>query len=260
MATERKNKRSMMLLNTIKSIARRAGLMPAIIGFCLISGCATGPTANPTDPLEPFNRKMFAVNESVDKAVLKPVAQGYRAVTPQPIRTGVSNFFDNLEDLWSAVNSALQLRPQNTVENLMRFGVNTVFGLGGVLNVANEMGIERHSEDLGKTLGRWGVPSGPFLVMPLFGPSTLRDSTTILLENKYDPVAQINNVPTRNSLTALRLVDTRTGLLRLGDLLDEAALDKYSFTRDAFLQRRRAEIYRPGQEKEDEPPEMQEKK
>jgi phospholipid-binding lipoprotein MlaA len=256
----RKNKHNMKFIVTIKSIARRAGFMPAILGFCLISGCASGPTANPTDPLEPFNRKMFALNEGVDEAVLKPVAKGYRAVTPQPIRAGVSNFFDNLEDLWSGVNSVLQLRPQNAAENFMRFGVNTVFGLGGVLNVANEMGIERHSEDLGKTLGRWGVPSGPFIVMPLFGPSTLRDSTTILLENKYDPVAQINDVRTRNSLTALRLVDTRTGLLRLGEMLDEAALDKYSFTRDAFLQRRRADIYRPGQDKDDDKAEAQEKK
>jgi phospholipid-binding lipoprotein MlaA len=245
---------------TIYSIARHLALIPAIVGFCLISGCATGPTANPTDPLEPFNRKMFALNEGVDKAVLKPVAQGYRAVTPQPVRAGVGNFFNNLEDLWSGLNSVLQLRGQNAAENFMRFGTNTVFGLGGVFDVASEMGIERHSEDLGKTLGRWGVPSGPFIVMPLFGPSTLRDSTTILLENRYDPVAQIKNVPTRNSLTALRLLDTRTGLLRLGDMLDEAALDKYSFTRDAFLQRRRADIYRPGQDQEDGKAEIQEKK
>jgi phospholipid-binding lipoprotein MlaA len=256
----RKSKRKTMFMVTIKSIARRAGFMPAILGFCLISGCATGPAANPTDPLEPFNRKMFAFNEGVDKAVLKPVAQGYRAVTPQLVRAGVTNFFDNLEDLWSAVNSALQLRPQNTVENFMRFGVNTVFGLGGVLNVANEMGIERHSEDLGKTLGRWGVPSGPYLVMPLLGPSTIRDATTIVLENRYDAISSIDSVRTRNSLTVLRLVDTRTGLLRLGEMLDEAALDKYSFTRDAFLQRRRADIYRPGEDKDEEKADAQEKK
>jgi phospholipid-binding lipoprotein MlaA len=248
----RKNKRSIMLLNTIKSIARYAGFTTAAIVFCLISGCATGPTANPTDPLEPFNRRMFAFNEGVDKAVLKPVAEGYRAVTPQPIRAGVTNFFDNLEDLWSAVNSALQLRPQNTAENFMRFSVNTVFGLGGVLDVASEMGIERHQEDFGKTLGRWGVPAGPYLVFPLLGPTTLRDSTTIVLENSYDPVSSIDNIRLRNSVTVLRLVDTRTNLLRLGNMLDEAALDKYSFTRDAFMQRRRAEIYRPDAQVEDD--------
>lgn len=249
-----------MNLLATKFIARYAALMLATIAFSVISGCASGPQANPTDPLEPFNRSMFALNENVDKAVLKPVAQGYRAITPQPVRLGVSNFFDNLEDLWSSLNGVLQLRPGVAADNFMRFGVNTVFGLGGVLDVASELGIERHSEDLGKTLGRWGVPSGPFLMMPLFGPSTVRDATTITLENRFDPISNIDHIRTRNSATALRLVDTRTNLLRLGNLLDEAALDKYSFTRDAFLQKRRAEIYRPGQDNEDASPAAGDKK
>lgn len=243
-----------MFLNTIKLIASRAALLPAIIGFCMISGCASGPTANPTDPIEPFNRGMFAFNEGVDKAVLKPVAQGYRAVTPQLVRAGVSNFFDNLEDIWSGINGVFQLRPVVAADNFMRFGVNTVFGLGGVLDIASEMGIERHPEDIGKTLGRWGVPSGPYIVFPFMGPTTLRDSSTIVLENKYNLVSQIDHTRTRNSVTALRLIDTRTNLLRLGNFLDDAALDKYSFTRDAFLQKRRAEIYRPGQEQDDDKP------
>jgi phospholipid-binding lipoprotein MlaA len=223
-----------------------------------MTGCATGPQANPTDPLEPFNRSMFSFNEGVDKAVLKPVAQGYQAITPHPVRTGVSNFFNNLQDLWSGINGVFQLRPAVAADNFMRFGVNTVFGLVGVLDVAGEMGIERKPEDFGKTLGRWGVPAGPYLVLPLFGPTTLRDSTTIVLEGKYDLVSQIDHIGTRNATTVLRLVNTRTNLLRLGNLLDEAALDKYSFTRDAFLQRRRADIYRPGADKEDDykaPPE-----
>ncbi len=241
----------MMFSITIKFIARCAVFLPAIIGFFLISGCASGPTANPTDPLEPFNRSIYTFNEGVDKAVLKPVAQGYRAIAPQPVRAGVHNFFNNLQDLWSSINGVLQLRPVVATDNFMRFGVNTVFGLGGVLNVADELGIQRHQEDFGKTLGRWGVPSGAYLVFPLFGPTTLRDSATIVLENRYDAVSSVGNVRVRNSLTALRAVDTRTNLLRLGNLLDEAALDKYSFTRDAFLQKRRAEIYRPGADKED---------
>jgi phospholipid-binding lipoprotein MlaA len=249
-----------MKFETIKFIARYAVFLPAIIGSGLLSGCASGPQANPTDPLEPLNRQIFALNEGVDKAVLKPVAQGYRAVMPQPVRAGVSNFFNNLRDLWSSLNGVLQLRPVVASDNFMRFGVNTVFGLGGILDVASEAGIERHTEDFGKTLGRWGVPSGPYLVFPLFGPSTLRDSTTIVLENKHDPVSQIDHVRTRNTTTVLRVVDTRTNLLRLGDLLDEAALDKYSFTRDAFLQKRRAEIYRPGQENDDDRPETPPKK
>jgi phospholipid-binding lipoprotein MlaA len=222
------------------------------LGFCLISGCASRPQTNPTDPLESFNREIFTFNESVDKAVLKPVALGYRAVTPQLVRLGVNNFFNNLQDLWSGLNGVLQLRPAVAVDNIMRFGINSVFGLGGVLDVADEMGIERHPEDFGKTLGRWGVPAGPYIVFPFFGPTTLRDSTTILLENKYDPVSQIDHARTRNAATALRLVDTRTNLLRLSNFLDDAALDKYSFTRDAFLQKRRAEIYRPGDGKEED--------
>ncbi len=237
---------------TIKFIARRAVFLPAIIGFFLISGCASGPTANPTDPLEPFNRSMYSFNEGVDKAVLKPVAQGYRAVVPQPVRAGVHNFFNNLQDLWSSINGVLQLRPVVATDNFMRFSVNTLFGLGGVLDVAEELGIQRHPEDFGKTLGRWGVPSGAYLVFPLFGPTTLRDSATIVLENKYDAISSIDRARIRNAATVVRVIDTRTNLLRLTDLLDEAALDKYSFTRDAFLQRRRAEIYRPGAEKEDD--------
>ena len=253
------------MMVTIKSIALRAVYMPARTLFCLIfvaflTGCASGPARNPTDPLEPFNRQMFAINEGVDKAVLKPVAEGYRAVTPQPVRAGVSNFFNNLEDLWSSLNGVLQLRPSVAADNFMRFSVNTFFGLGGVLDIASEAGIERHNEDLGKTLGRWGVPPGPYLVMPLFGPSTVRDATTITLENAYNPVAQIDHTRTRNATTALRLVDTRTNLLRLGNFLDDAALDKYSFTRDAFLQKRRAEIFRPGQDPDDYKPDPAEKK
>jgi phospholipid-binding lipoprotein MlaA len=149
----------------------------------------------------------------------------------------------------------LQLRPEVATDSIMRFGVNSVFGLGGVLDVADELGIERHPEDFGKTLGRWGVPSGAYLVFPIFGPSTLRDSTTILIENRYDPVSHVNDIRLRNSATALRIVDTRANLLRLTNFLDDAALDKYSFTRDAFLQKRRAEIYRPGaNEDEYKPP------
>ena len=226
----------------------------------ILAGCASGRAANPTDPFEPFNRKMFQINEAVDGAVLKPVAQGYRAATPYIVRTGVSNFFDNLEDLWSAFNGVAQLRPSVAADNLMRFGVNTTFGLVGVLDVAGELGIERHSEDFGKTLGRWGVPSGPYLVMPLFGPSTVRDATTITLENSFNPISRIDHARTRNAATILRVVDTRAGVLRLTDMLDDMALDKYSFSRDAFLQKRRAEIFRPGQEVEDDEPQPSGKK
>jgi phospholipid-binding lipoprotein MlaA len=210
----------------------------------LLVGCATGPTANPKDPFEPFNRGITSFNDGLDKVVLKPVATAYVAVTPTVMRAGVTNFFSNLSDAWTFVNSVLQLRPQKALETLMRFNVNTFFGLGGLLDIASEMNIPKHNEDLGKTLGRWGVPSGPYVVLPLFGPSTVRDSLTILTEASYDPVSRITPARDRFATTGLRVVNTRANFLRLGNLLDDAALDKYSFTRDAFLAKRNADVAR----------------
>ena len=208
----------------------------------LMAGCATGPDANPRDPLEPFNRGVYQFNDAVDTAVLKPVATAYQKVTPSPVRTGVSNFFGNLGDLWSSVNAGLQLRPREATENLMRFSVNTVFGIAGVLDIASEMGIPRTRLDFGQTMGRWGAPSGPYLVLPLLGPSSVRDGTGLVVDVIGDPVSSVDHVPSRNSLMALRVVDTRAGLLRAGTLLDEAALDKYSFMRDFYLNRRQNQI------------------
>jgi phospholipid-binding lipoprotein MlaA len=218
----------------------------------LLVGCATGPNANPKDPLEPFNRSVTSFNDGLDKVVLKPVATAYVAVTPTVVRSGVTNFFSNLSDAWTFVNSVLQLRPQKALETLMRFNVNTFFGLGGVLDIASEMNIPKHNEDLGKTLGRWGVPSGPYLVLPLFGPSTIRDSLTILTEASYDPVSRISPARDRFATTGLRVVNTRANFLRLGNLLDDAALDKYSFTRDAFLAKRNADVARSANKPESE--------
>ncbi len=219
---------------------------PAVlVGLCLsvglLAGCATGPNAHPQDPLEPFNRGVHSFNEGVDRAVLKPVATAYQDVTPSPVRTGVNNFFNNLRDVWSVVNALLQARPREAAENFMRVNVNTVFGLGGLIDIATDMGIERTTLDFGQTMGRWGVPSGPYVVLPFFGPSTVRDTAGLIVDNQGDPVTQgVDHVPTRNSLAGLRVVDKRAELLRAGELIDEVALDKYSFTRDAYLQRRRA--------------------
>lgn len=159
------------------------------------------------------------------------------------MRTGVNNFFGNLSDVWSFVNSVLQLKLQNSAETFMRVNVNTVFGLGGLLDIATEAGIDRHSEDFGQTLGRWGVPSGPYVVLPLFGSSTLRDTAAWPIDRRGDLLRALNDIPVRNSLYVLRVIDGRASLLRAGQLLDDAALDKYSFTRDAFLQRRRNEVH-----------------
>ncbi len=211
------------------------------VAVLALAGCATGPNANPRDPLEPFNRRVTQFNEGVDAVVLKPTATLYRENVPAMVRTGVSNFFGNLGDAWSAVNSALQLKLQNAAENWMRFSFNTVFGFVGILDIASEIGIERHREDFGQTLGRWGVPAGPYIVLPLLGPSTLRDTVALPVDRKGDLVSHQND-GTETGLYILRAVDVRSNLLRAGEVLEGAALDKYSFTRDAYLQRRRAQI------------------
>ncbi|MDO9135657.1 VacJ family lipoprotein [Hydrogenophaga sp.] len=216
--------------------------MGAVVMVTLVAGCATGPDANPQDPLEPFNRNMSEFNESVDSMVLKPVATVYRDVTPDLVRTGVSNFFANLGDVWSFINATLQLRPREASENFLRFGVNTAFGMGGVLDIASEMGIERTRLDFGQTLGRWGVPPGPYLVLPIFGPSSIRDAAGFGVEARGDLVQGIDSTGTRNALTVLRAVETRANLLRATSMLEGAALDKYSFTRDVYLRRRQSQI------------------
>jgi phospholipid-binding lipoprotein MlaA len=256
-ATQAALKNKSQSKNTMKPIAN---YLYAAVGkslfsllFLVLAGCATGPNANPADPLEPFNRGVAGFNEGVDNALIKPVATAYRNVTPSPVRTGVNNFFNNLEDMWSTANAIFQLRPQAAVENTMRVAVNTVFGLGGLLDIASEAGMERHQEDFGKTLGRWGAGSGPYVVLPFFGPSTLRDTIAFPVDNYGSVVGNINDIPARNSLTVLNLVDTRSNFLRAGALVDEAALDKYSFVRDAHLQRRAAGIYgykRPDDERQ----------
>jgi phospholipid-binding lipoprotein MlaA len=230
--------------NTIKLIACRALLIGTSGLLLLLTGCATGPNANPRDPFEPYNRGMASFNDGLDRAVLKPVATAYATVTPSPVRAGISNFFGNLQDGWTFINSVLQLRPQKAVESLMRFSVNTGLGLAGLLDIASEAGIPKHNEDLGKTLGRWGVPSGPYVVLPILGPSTVRDAFTITTELAYDPVSKITPSGARNTVTVVRLVNSRSNYLRLGNLLDDAALDKYSFTRDAFLAKRNADVAR----------------
>ena len=209
----------------------------------LLAGCASQTQRNPEDPFEPFNRKMFALNEGLDRAVVKPAARGYETVTPYPVRLHIGNFFNNLEDGWTVVNNALQLRPEAFLQSFFRFSFNTFWGMGGMVNVADSMGFERQPQDLGKTLGRWGVAPGPYLVLPVWGPSTLRDTAAMPAELHYDLINQkVDHIPSRNSLYTLELVDKRAKLLATGDLLDEAALDKYAFTRNAFLQKRQSEI------------------
>ena len=215
----------------------------ALAASLLLVGCASAPTANPKDPWESMNRSVASFNDKLDDNVLKPVATGYRNVVPDLIQTGVRNVFNNFADMWSTVNNLLQLKPLNTAESLGRVIVNTVFGIYGIFDVATYIKLERHPEDFGQTLGYWGVPNGPYLVLPLFGPSTLRDGASLPVDFAVSPTQYINDIPTRNQVFALRLVSKRAEFLKSGNMLEEASIDKYSFTRDAYLQYRRSQIY-----------------
>lgn len=221
----------------------------------LTAGCASVPPgggaeaapareANPADPFESFNRSVYGFNDALDRAVLKPVATVYRDAMPGPVQAGISHFFGNLEDLWSGINGVLQWRPREAGDNLGRFGVNTFLGLGGLLDIASEMGIERTSLDFGLTLGRWGLNSGPYLVLPLLGPSSVRDTAGRVVDARGDLLREVDPDRAQLGAYALRGIEARAGLLRAGELLEQAALDKYSFTRDIYLQRRQAQLGR----------------
>ncbi|MFJ4292458.1 VacJ family lipoprotein [Cupriavidus sp. NPDC089707] len=225
--------------------ARRpvAGLMAAAAAAALLAGCATGPTANPKDPLEPFNREVSKINEDFDKGILRPVAEIYADYMPTPVQRAVENFFSNVSDVYSAVNNLLQGKPTRAAEDSMRVAMNTVLGIGGLIDIATPAGLPKYKEDFGQTLGVWGVPPGPYLVLPLFGPSSVRDTGGMLVDRQFDPSAYLYPVSLRNSLTGVRIVAGRAQLLGASNLLEQAALDKYSFLRDSYLQRRQYLVY-----------------
>ena len=208
-----------------------------------LQGCATVKSADARDPWEPMNRSIYQFNDAIDTLALKPAAQLYVQVLPGMVRTGVSNFMGNLGDVWSMANSAMQLKGQATVETFMRINVNTFMGLGGILDVASEMGIEKRREDFGQTLGYWGVQPGPYVVLPLFGPSTLRDAWAFPVDMQGNVTNSLADQATRNALLVTRLVDMRAGLLKTVDAIKASSLDPYSFVRDAYLQKRRNDIY-----------------
>lgn len=199
------------------------------------SGCAT---LKSPDPFESVNRKVFAFNEDVDHAILRPTAQAYVAVVPSPVRTGVSNVFSNSQDLWSAANLLMQGQGVEGSREAARFGTNTTFGIFGIFDVATPMGLDRHGESFASTLTAWGIPAGAYLVLPLLGPTTARDSVGIPLDIAANPLTWISSVPLRNELIAAsRFVDQRAKALPLTRMIDDVALDKYLFVRDAYLQR-----------------------
>jgi phospholipid-binding lipoprotein MlaA len=212
----------------------------ALIVVLLGSGCAT--TNNPNDPLEGYNRAMFSFNDGVDRAVAQPVAKAYKAVTPQFVRTGVSNFFGNISDLWSGINQIFQGRIEAGASSLMRVAINTTIGLGGLLDVAGEMRLPSEKSDFGQTLGKWGVGSGPYVVLPLLGPSTLRDTVGLPADFYGNLWTYKDPVSVRNTGTLVGFVNLRARYLDTANLLEDASLDKYSFVRDAYLQRRQSQI------------------
>lgn len=208
-----------------------------------LQGCASVPYADARDPWESMNRSVYNFNDVLDNMAIKPAAKVYTAVLPSPVRTGIHNFLGNLGDVWTLVNSALQLKGQATVETFMRINVNTFWGLGGVLDVATEMRLEKRKEDFGQTLGHWGVKPGPYVVLPILGPSTLRDTFATPLDIKGDMVQQFSDTATRNVLSATRVMDVRSGLLQSVDVIKAAALDPYTFVRDGYLQKRENDVY-----------------
>lgn len=218
----------------------------------LLGGCAS--TGNPQDPLEPINRGIYQFNDGVDKALLKPAAEVYRGALPQFVRTGVSNFFSNINDVIVALNSLLQGKIQDAVSDAGRVVVNTTAGILGVVDVATEIGLEKHDEDFGQTLGRWGFGDGPYLVLPLFGPSNLRDALARLVDYRIDPITYVDPSRDRNQLWLARIINRRAELLDTSKILETAALDPYEFLRDAYLQRRRNLVYdgSPPPEKDDD--------
>jgi phospholipid-binding lipoprotein MlaA len=209
----------------------------AFVLASLLSACAS-TNAPKADPLEGLNRATYAFNDAADRAVLKPVAEGYKKVTPDFVRSGVSNVFSNFADVAVSLNNFLQGKPKDGASDVSRFLVNSTLGVLGLFDVATPMGLEKHEEDFGQTLGKWGVGPGPYLVIPFMGPSTLRDAVGRGVDSRAGWGKQVDHVRTRNAATGAELINVRASLLGAGETLDQAALDKYQFLRDAYLQRR----------------------
>ena len=205
-----------------------------------LGGCASFRTAAPGDPIEPINRGIYSFNSTFDHYLFKPIAKGYDAVVPDLVKTGVSNVFQNAADAQSLVSDALQLKGRKFGDDLGRVMLNTTLGIGGIFDLATPLGIERGDEDIGQTLGYWGIGAGPYLVIPFLGPSSLRDAAGRFGDSQINPLSKVSSVAVRNSLTGLGVVDARVSLFPAEALMNQAALDRYTFLRSAYLQRRQS--------------------
>jgi len=237
------------------ALGARLGRLAIVGAALLVTGCATtGGSARSDDPIEPWNRAMFAIHQPIQDNVIRPAAQAYVDYVPYVIRQPISNVFNNIDDLFSAINGLLQGKPEKAGHDLGRVMLNTMWGIGGLIDIASEAGIPRGNEDFGQTFGVWGFPQGPFLFVPLWGPTTVRDGTGWLVRLYLGPVGYIPDVPTRNILYGIGAVDLEAQALETQKLVDQAAIDKYSFIRRSYLQRRAYLTYdgKPPPEKDDE--------
>lgn len=211
----------------------------------LTAGCATTQQhqSEANDPLEGYNRVMYSFNDTVDSAVLKPVAQGYDFIMPAPLNKGVSNFFSNLDDITVVINDLLQFKLTQAFYDTSRFAINTTAGILGFMDVASDFGYKKNNEDFGQTLGAWGVGTGPYIVLPFLGPSDIRDTVGFVGDIYTNPVTYIEHSATRTPIVITYIVDMRAGLLSAEKVLDEAAFDEYTFVREAYLQRRQSLVH-----------------
>jgi phospholipid-binding lipoprotein MlaA len=220
----------------------KAGLLSLLV--LLMSGCATtSDYQDPRDPIEGFNRAMYSFNEALDNALIKPLAKGYRAIMPAPVDKGITNFFSNLADVGSAINNLLQFKLQRAASDVGRVLVNSTIGILGFIDVASNMNLQKYGEDFGQTLGAWGAGPGPFIVLPILGPTSGRDGIGLVVDWYTDPVRYVKPNGWRNGLIVLRGIDRRADLLGASRVMEEAALDPYEFMRDAYLQKRRDDVY-----------------
>jgi phospholipid-binding lipoprotein MlaA len=218
--------------------AMRVKNAAVVLAVAVLAGCATVTTPTKGDPFESYNRTMFTINDKIDQVALKPIAKGYVFITPQPVRDSVTNFFGNIGDIYTAANNLVQLRIADGVSDIMRVVMNSIFGVAGLFDVASVAGLPKHNQDFGLTLGHYGVPSGPYVVLPLLGPSTVRDTAGTVVDYFGNVTSYVDPTWFRTTLFGVELVNTRANLLGASDVLADAALDKYSFVRNAYLQRR----------------------